>query len=631
MKFTGNMRKLRGAGESNRGERKENEKREAQSKKPQKVREVKRVKRDKFGESGKIADMGVKSKILLPIIILAVLLVIGGVVSVASVERMRRAGTKISDDYAKSISEMGDIAEDFQSLHRVIYAHCLGKDSDTKEKLSQEASALRESIQTANITYEEILNQTGADTANFEKFQTTYEEYLTNFEQAIRLSNADRTDEAVELANGTLTELGNEIIETVESMIQDNETGMEQAVAKQTATYWMSVIATLVLLIVTVIISVWAFRMSQMYVANPLSNINRRLEKIVKDIQSGTGDLSRRIPVGSKDEIGQIATGINVFMETLQEIMGQITTSSDTLESVVGLVADQVGSANDRTSRISSAMQELSASMEEISSTLSGVSEGAFQADEHVIDLAKASKELQDYAGEMEHRAQSLEHTAQATQENTKVIVGDIIENLQRAIEESKNVEQVNVLTDEILNIATQTKLLALNAAIEAARAGDAGNGFGVVADEIGVLAAQSRTAANNIQDINKMVVQAVTDLVEQANAVVSYIDENVIKDYAEFVESGAQYKNDAVHVHEIVTRFHERSSKVRELVGDIAESIKNISGVVEEGSQGVTATAMNTTDLVQGMEKIADQMTENRKVADELSSQAKRFDTTIS
>jgi methyl-accepting chemotaxis protein len=124
------------------------------------------------------------------------------------------------------------------------------------------------------------------------------------------------------------------------------------------------------------------------------------------------------------------------------------------------------------------------------------------------------------------------------------------------------------------------------------------------------------------------MVVDAVADLVTQANAVVSYIDENVAKDYAGFVKVGEQYKNDAVHVHEIVAGFYEESQKLRELVGNIAESIKGISAVVEDGAEGVSGTAMNTSDLVQGMVKIADQMDENRKVADRLSSQAKRFET---
>jgi methyl-accepting chemotaxis protein len=627
MKNNGERHKLTGEGKAKKHIFKRESKRASKQGKEQLAGGLKKRRKERDG-AGKVADMGVKSKILFPIILLATLLLVSGVVSVCSLRGMLQAGRKISDDYARSISEMGDIAEDFQSLHRVIYAHCLGKDKESKENLSQEASALRENIQTANIAYEEILEDTGLDTESFEEFKRIYEEYLTNFEQAIRLSNAERTDEAVELANGTLTELGDRIIETVEKMIQENQDGMDKAVENQTATYLFSSALIVILLIVAVVISVFAFRISQIYVGNPLSNIDRRLEKIVDDIHNGTGNLNRRIPVGSKDEIGQIAVGINVFLETLQEIMGKITSSSVTLEDVVGLVADQVGSANERTSDISSAMQQLAASMEEISSTLSGVSSGASRADENVVDLAKASEELQNYAGEMENRAHSLEHTAVATQENTKVIVKDIIEKLQDAIEESKNVEQVNVLTDEILNIASQTKLLALNAAIEAARAGEAGKGFGVVADEIGILAAQSRSAANNIQDINKMVVQAVSDLVDQANAVITYVDENVAKDYAEFVESGVQYKNDAIHVHEIVAGFHEKSRQTRELVSDITASIRDISRVVEEGAEGVTATAMHTADLVQGMEKITDQMQENRKVADELSRQAKRFET---
>ena len=128
---------------------------------------------------------------------------------------------------------------------------------------------------------------------------------------------------------------------------------------------------------------------------------------------------------------------------------------------------------------------------------------------------------------------------------NTGEIVTDIIGKLQTTIQESKKVEKVSELTNDILNIADQTNLLALNASIEAARAGEAGRGFAVVASEIGKLSESSRDAAVNIQSINSTVIGTVQELIKNANALVTYMEQNILPDYDNFVCAGAQYNVD--------------------------------------------------------------------------------------
>lgn len=571
-------------------------------------------------------NASIKFKIMFPITILAVLLLVSGIVSIVNLRGMLSAGQEISGNYAQSISKLGTIAEDFQALHRVIYAHCLSEDSAAKQELTTEANALREDIQSTNIECEEILNE-GAEAESFAKFEASYEEYLTNFEKAVRLSNAGRAEEAAELANGTLTDLGDEITEEIDAMIQTNHDGMEAAIKRQSVTYHSSILIVVVLLVITAVVDICSILISRFYVSGPLRNINQKLGKIVEGVQAGHGDLTERISVDSRDEIGRIAVGINVFLETLQEIMGQISSSSVKLEDIVGTVANRVAAANDSSSDISAVMQELAASMEEISSTLSNISDHATTVDEDIVELAKASGDLLGYAGEMQTRAERLENTAVDTQKNTRSVVDDIITRLEKAIAESRSVEKVNELTDEILSISSQTNLLALNAAIEAARAGEAGKGFAVVADEISNLASESREAANNIQNINKMVVQAVADLTEQSNAVIRYVNENISKDYDGFVASGAQYKNDAVHVNEIVAHFNDMTTDIQTLVANITQSIQGIASAVDESASGVTSAAMNTTDLVQGIGQIATQMDDNQSIAEKLNEEAKRFD----
>ena len=585
--------------------------------KKMKPKKLKTNKRAKAGMRKKIDINSVKWKVMVPTTMLGAMLLICGILCIGQLRGMLRSSQTISDRYAQNTTKLGEIAEDFQSLHRVIYEHCLTSDSASLENLSTEASTLRSNIQTANIEYEEMMGK-GSETEKFQKFEQDYEEYLTNFEQAIRLSNKGRKDDAQNLANGTLSTLGSDLSNQISELIQYNKKGMDSAIVKQKRKYNSSLFIVAILLILGIIVDVLGVTISHRCISLPLGRIDGKLSKIVDDVQSGHGDLTERISVDSRDEMGKIAKGINVFLEALQTIMKEITTSAASLDEIVGKVSDHVATANDSSADISALMQQLAASMQEISSTISNISENATDVNGNVIELANASGDLQQYAAEMRVRAEKLESTAVETKKNTSVVVNDIIKKLEEAI---------NELTNEILSISSQTNLLALNAAIEAARAGEAGRGFAVVADEISNLAEESRKAANNIQNINQVVVGAVEELTEQARAIASYIMENISTDYDDFVASGAQYKEDAVHVDEIVTRFHRMADEAQMLVDNITRAIQGISAAVDESANGVGAAATNTADLVQGIGSISAQMKENKEIAEKLNDEAGKFE----
>ena len=184
----------------------------------------------------------------------------------------------------------------------------------------------------------------------------------------------------------------------------------------------------------------------------------------------------------------------------------------------------------------------------------------------------------------------------------------------------------MNDLTNEILSISSQTNLLSLNASIEAARAGEAGRGFAVVADEISQLANSSREAANNIQNINNMVVAAVNELIKNANTIVDYTNETILPDYDGFVNAGKQYNEDAVHVNEIVSRFNAMSAHLKQLMESITDSINGINTAVDESTNSTANVAANTSDLVRDIGEIANAMDNNKQVAGNLSEEAERF-----
>lgn len=409
----------------------------------------------------------------------------------------------------------------------------------------------------------------------------------------------------------------------LEKMIQADEkeakAALKQAKILSNIVIAGSIAFTVLIFIIVVLISV------RLIVA-PVKKSSKELGDMVDEVNNAAADLTKRISVNQKDEIGSLVEGVNTFIEALQNVIAKIRDSSVHLNSTFAAVTDSVTSVNGNATDISAVMEELSATMEEVSATLANVNERVEKAGTGMDRISEQSEHILTYATEMQDRATQLEDTAVSNKDTTSAMIQEILGTLQQAIENSRSVEEVNALTDEILNISSQTNLLALNASIEAARAGEAGKGFAVVADEIRVLADSSRETAGNIQQINAKVVAAVGDLAKNSENIVTYINENILKDYDGFVESGHKYRADADYINEVMTSFTESVDHLRQTMGEVVENVNDVSTAVEQGAEGVTNAAENTSQLVGEMDTIMKEIDESNNIISELSTQTNRF-----
>ncbi len=358
----------------------------------------------------------------------------------------------------------------------------------------------------------------------------------------------------------------------------------------------------------------------------PLLRTQKEINGIIVNIDNKKGDLTQRVTPINNAEVDAVGKGINVFMTKLQAIFKAVVTNSARMERVVDDVRQSVQTSNSSVSDLSALTEELSATMQDISENASVINTNTDNVAKEVELIAEKTDELTGYTKDMKAHAQSMESVARTNMESTDRKVSEILEVLQKAIEDSNSVKQVNSLTNDILNIASQTNLLALNASIEAARAGEAGRGFAVVASEISQLAAASQEAANNIQRINAVVTNSVTNLSDNANGLVSYINDSILPEFERFVESGVEYNDKASFIEGTMTDFKEKTDSLKQSMLEISSSINTISHAINEGVNGVVSAADSTQLIVEDMDNISHKMDENYEIADSLKKETSIF-----
>lgn len=488
-----------------------------------------------------------------------------------------------------------------------------------------EVEDYRADIEAAIDSYEmTVSTQEEMDTV--ELLRAKYAEYSGVYDKVADFIGKGNKDKARQICNAELTITSGRVEEVLATLQTYMEANIDKANASQETVYSSSLVASALTLVCVLVFFAVAVFGSVRSVVRPVKHVTRQLEDIIQEIESGNGDLTRRIGIKSHDEIGQLADGINVFLETLQRIMGRIVIDSREMGEIVTSVVNSVGTANSNAYDISAGMEELSATMQEVASAVNTVSANVTRIGEEVDAITKESQEMNAYATDMQNRAENMKDKAVANKESTSLMIKDIIDTLKAAIEESKSVERVNELTEEILSVSSQTNLLSLNASIEAARAGEAGKGFAVVADEIRKLADSTKETANNIQSINALVTQAVNKLANNSNAIVEYIDETIMPDYDRFVENGEQYRNDATYVNSTMDGFEAKARKLNDIMEKTVNSIRDISTAIEESANSVGNAASSTTILVQNIDTVHAEMETNQNISNRLKDEADRF-----
>ncbi|MCI8505215.1 MAG: methyl-accepting chemotaxis protein [Lachnospiraceae bacterium] len=518
-----------------------------------------------------------QQRLLLPVLLLGMITLLSNILAVFGINNVNGNAGVIVDEYMVSEAKLEEIRHSMMNIHRLALSHIVAADHATMIRLvgeiKEEEAALDEKLE----AYEPYVAKGEMET--YGTLLTAYDSFKHSLVSLVSASADSKTQEAYAMANGDVADWSSVVEEEIDVLYASVSVQAEQARGHLFVVYVISLVTSALALAAGVVLVLAAFRIIRKSVIAPI-----------------------------------------------RDAMGMLKDSSERISGVVGEVRERTRTSHESVRKLSGLTDELSAAFEEIAGNAASISDNASGTQSDTKRMVEECSAITAYSVDMRGRAEEMEQAAKRNMEAIRAKTEEIMSVLHGAIEKSRSVDQINVLTEDILSISSTTDLIAVNASIEAARAGKSGEGFAVVAQEIRRLADSCATTAGHIQEVSGVVTSAVDYLSESAKELVDYMGKNILTQFEVSVQSGRQYREDAAYVEHSMGAFNSRTDRLQNAMDEIADSISGISGAIEGALPDVTGAANSTRALAEDMAGIAARMDTNQEIVGELQRQTEVF-----
>jgi len=472
------------------------------------------------------------------------------------------------------------------------------KVKDYKEKMEK----LKDDYEERHKVWVENLDEGETKTLMTESAYVAAEEffniYKTEFLPAIEKGDKNTANSLTYGKLAVAYNMHRENIDKVVVLANDNNVRIEkQANAYINRTMTITAILIIAMILLLVFISTVIIKQ----ITKPIKTTTEML----RDIASGNGDLTKRLEVISKDEIGDMSKYFNLFIENVHCIVKAVMIQSKELDSLFKAVAKNIDDLNKNIIDISEITDEISESMQETAAATEEINASAFEIENDINRFSSIANEGYTASEKINARAEKVNENSLLAQKKLKEVYEITHIKMVEALEQSKSIEKITEMLNRILQISNQTNILALNANIEAARAGEHGKGFAVVADEVRNLASESNEAAKDIQSTISIILESVRNLSQSSSEVLEFIDTQVVNDYETLVSTSEQYSKDAGYYSKLSENISIRSRELLDAVKNVTLAIEDITKANNEGADGSADIANKTTIVAENSQVV--------------------------
>jgi len=329
-------------------------------------------------------------------------------------------------------------------------------------------------------------------------------------------------------------------------------------------------------------------------IAKNISDPINYLTKICKQMANGNFVFSIKDDyIKRKDEIGNLAVGFNKIRINVSEIIQNLIEEAKNMDKSVKIFTDIVSELNAMIENLSTLTEELSQGMRNTAASTDEMNASSSNIENSIKDISDNSQSMSISVSEISTTAKNALDNFIKSHNKIFDTLTTTKENLAKSLTNAEEVNEIENLSEAILEITSKTNLLALNANIESVRAGEEGKGFGVVASEIGKLADDSKNTINEMQNITKNVIGSVKDLSNHSNDMLKFMENDIDKDYKLMLQMMNQYNEDAQSMDNMIADFSSNTKNIFISIQNMLEEIDKVSSSAAEGSK-------NTEDIVQ-------------------------------
>ena len=559
--------------------------------------------KDNTGKRKRGVGIGIKIMVLLLLLAITAISCVG--VLVWTLQSVIGTSDQIVSEQVAEQEKISGLSRQFTYINSQVLTHVMTTNSVTmdtlSEKILQDIADMEQQIEEFGALLSEGDERKEAlDSASAElvKYRKTVESLL--------VTSAENKTQAYVSATSNLPMFNEHIENYMNRMLEITAQEMEQAQGQmeQSAARVPGIIsvASIALLVVVIVIMLGL----RLWVIGPVKKATKQVDELVEGIRCNKGDITKRIHVGSRDEVGRLAIAINDLVAQMQIIIRAITEGCGQMEEKQADIISNVEKVNATADHTMQNLGIMSEGMQLVTGAIDGVQQDTGVLDHTVENMLEVAQNGRDYAADIKEKAGKMKATAVESKQEATLVMKEIDTAMTESIANSRQIHKITELTEEILGIAGTTNLLALNASIEAARAGEVGRGFAVVAEEIRKLADSSRESANNIQEISNRVVESVEELSENATRLLEFMNTRVMKDYDALEDTGSNYHEAADHVDEMMNEFGQKIDELLSVLQNVNTANTQMEATVGDSTEKLSAVEKNNQGLQQEMKDIS-------------------------